>query len=63
MSKFRGIERLKITKLFQESRYLDNDPEYIFSWGVVVDLEALDSLVVLQHGIESVLLQLLPVTT
>lgn len=53
--------RLKVTKLFQEPRYLHNDPENILVRRMIVHRKPLHSLIVLNHRIKPLLLQLLPV--
>ena len=57
----RGVVSFEIAELLQETRDLNDDPEDILGSGVVVHLEALDRLVVLDHGVEALLLELLPI--
>ena len=53
----------EITELLQESRDLHNDAEDMLIRGMVVHDEDLHRLIVLDHWIESLLLQLLPIST
>ena len=50
-----GIVSLKIAKLFQKSWNLNNDPEDIFVWRVIMHAESFNSFVVFYDRIETFL--------
>ena len=61
MPELRGRHSLKIAKLFEEPRNLENDCEKVFRFRRVVHIEQLEALVVLDHWVVVLGLQHLPV--
>lgn len=55
MSEGGSVIGLEIAKLFQKSRYLDDDSENVLVRGVVVHTETFNSFVVLDDWIEAFL--------
>lgn len=62
MSEFWSIISFEVSKLFQKSWYLSDDPEQIIRTGMIMHLKSLDCLIVLNYRIKRSLLQLLPIS-
>lgn len=62
MSKCWCLIGLEVTKLFKKFGNLYYDPKCVFFWWMVMHNEAFNCLIVLDHWVESLFLQTLPIT-